>query len=274
MEEMYNTPWRKLAAAIYTAPQDARVYGTMEFDVTDAQTYIQEQRAAGVRITMTHLVISALARALAFDVPEMNCFIRRGRIIPRKTVDVLVAVTMNRGQEMSAIKIRGAHKKPVSEIAEETRRQAMAHRGGQESKSIQNKNTLSKLPWPFRRWAFRLIRWIVNDLGIQLKSLGLSDNSFGSIMLSNIGTHGLATGMAALFPAAKLPAVIVMGHAEEKPVVRDGEIVIRTVLPITGTFDHRIVDGGHAGTLARSVMRRLARPHALEQIPEEPRVSR
>ena len=139
---------------------------------------------------------------------------------------------------------------------------------------MQNKGTLGKIPWPFRRMAFKLIRWIVNDLGFQLKSMGLSDNSFGSIMLSNIGTHGLATGMAALFPAAKLPAVIVMGHAEKKPVVRDGEIVIRTMLPLTGTFDHRIVDGGHAGKLARSIMRRLARPHALEQVPEEPRVHR
>ncbi|MCF7839742.1 MAG: 2-oxo acid dehydrogenase subunit E2 [Candidatus Marinimicrobia bacterium] len=269
---MYNTPWRKLATAIYTAPQDARIYGTMDFDVTDAQKYIMEQREAGVRLTMTHLVTAALARALAFDVPELNCFVRRGKIIPRETVDITVSVIMNRGQEMSAVKIKAAHKKAVSQIAEEIRQRALEHRSGDESKSMQNKGIVGKIPWPFRRWTFKLIRWVVNELGINLKFLGLTDNSFGSMMLSNIGTHGLTTGFAALLPAAKLPGVIVMGRIEEKAVVRDGEIVIRTMLPLTGTFDHRILDGGHAGKLARSLMRRLARPRALEQIPEDTKV--
>ncbi|PJA54826.1 MAG: dehydrogenase [Candidatus Marinimicrobia bacterium CG_4_9_14_3_um_filter_48_9] len=273
MTEMYNTPWRKLATAIYTAPTDGRIYGTMEFDVTDAQKYIQQQREAGVRITMTHLVTAALGRVLAYDVPEMNCFVRRGKIIPRHTVDVTVSVIMKRGQEMSAVKVQDAHLKPVSVIGEEINRKAMEHRSGDESKAMQNKDLLGKIPWPFRRWAFRIIRWIVNDLGFQLKFLGLSDNSFGSIMLSNIGTHGLTTGMAALFPAGKLPAVMVMGHAEEKPVVRNGEIVIRTMLPLTGTFDHRIVDGGHTGKLARGIMRRMSRPSALEQVLEETHVT-
>ena len=75
--------------------------------------------------------------------------------------------------------------------------------------------------------------------------------------------------MAALFPAAKVPAVIVMGKIEEKAVVRDGEIVVRSILPLTGTFDHRIVDGMQIGKLARSIHRNFARPEWLDAVPDE-----
>ena len=92
---------------------------------------------------------------------------------------------------------------------------------------------------------------------------------FGSFIVSDIGSFGLTTGMAALFPAAKIPAVIIMGKMEQKPVVRDGEIVIRTILPLTGTFDHRIVDGMQIGKLGRAIHRNFARPEWLNEVPEK-----
>ena len=105
-------------------------------------------------------------------------------------------------------------------------------------------------------------------MGFEIKALGLSANSFGSFVVSDIGSHGLATGMTALMPAAKVPAVIVLGKVEEKPVVRNGEIVIRTILPLTGTFDHRIVDGAQIGKLARGIKRNFRKPDWLDQVPE------
>jgi pyruvate dehydrogenase E2 component (dihydrolipoamide acetyltransferase) len=41
--------------------------------------------------------------------------------------------------------------------------------------------------------------------------------------------------------------IVQPGTAEEKPVARDGEIVIRTMLPLSLTFDHRILDGEPLG---------------------------
>jgi pyruvate dehydrogenase E2 component (dihydrolipoamide acetyltransferase) len=83
-------------------------------------------------------------------------------------------------------------------------------------------------------------------------------------MLSNIGTHGLTTGLPALFPAAKLPAVVIMGKSEIKAAVVDDEIIPRQILPLSGTFDHRIMDGGQIGKLARGIARRLGNPTGLD----------
>ena len=68
----FNTPWRVASAAIYTTPTDSRVYGTLDIDVTEATRFITQKRDSGVKITMVHLAMAVLARAVAFDVPEMN----------------------------------------------------------------------------------------------------------------------------------------------------------------------------------------------------------
>ncbi len=255
MSDRFNTPWRVASAAIYTTPTDSRVYGTLDIDVTRAKRFLDEQREQGNKLTMVHLATAVLARAVAFDVPEMNCFIRRGAVVGRERVDVMVPVQVGGDVGVTAVVIRDAHARPVSSIAEEIRAKAARGRGGGESKAAQNKYMLNRIPWPLRRPVFRLLKWITVDMGVEIKGLGLSAHTFGSFVVSDIGSFGLNTGMTALMPAAKIPAVIVLGKMEEKPVVRNGEIVVRTILPLTGTFDHRIVDGAQIGKLARGIKR-------------------
>jgi pyruvate/2-oxoglutarate dehydrogenase complex dihydrolipoamide acyltransferase (E2) component len=267
--ERFNTPWRVTAAAIYTAPSDSRVYGSLDIDVTEAKRFMDAKRKAGVKITMVHLTTAVLARAVAFDVPELNCYIRRGSVVGRKRLNVMVPVMLDSQSGVSSVLVNDAHARPVSDLADDIRQQAQMSRGGKESKASQNKYLLNKIPWPFRRAVFKFLKWLTVDLGVEMRSLGLSSDSFGSFIVSDIGSFGLTSGMAALFPAAKIPAVIIMGKMEEKPVVRDGEVVIRTILPLTGTFDHRIVDGMQIGKLGRAIHRNFKKPEWLDEVPSE-----
>jgi pyruvate dehydrogenase E2 component (dihydrolipoamide acetyltransferase) len=267
--DQFNTPWRVTAAAIYTTPTDSRVYGSLDIDVTDAKRYIDEKRESGTKLTMTHVVTAVVSRVVAFDVPEMNCFIRRGKVIGRKRLDAMVPVAMNGEAGVTSVIIEDAHAKTVSAIAEEIREKAKVARSGVESKAARNKYLLNRIPWPLRRPVFLILKWITIDMGIEIKALGLSAHSFGSFVISDIGSHGLKTGMTGLMPAAKVPAVVVLGKIEEKPVVRKGEIVVRTMLPLTGTFDHRIMDGAQIGKLARGIRRNFRKVEWLDEVPEE-----
>ena len=264
-EDKFNTPWRLIANAIYSPAKDAKVYGTLDVDVTTADKFITQQRKAGNKITMTSVMVAAVARAMAFDAPEMNCFVRRGKVIPRDYIDVMVSVLISGGQEMSAVKVESAHTKTVSEIAKEIKEKAAKARKGTEESSMKNKYILSKIPWPFRKWTYQLIRFIVYGLGLQIQGLGLSEHSFGSIMVTNVGTLGLTTALPALFPAAKLPGVISMGKYEQKPAVVKGEIVVRNYLSGAAVFDHRVVDGAQIGQFVRGVLKRLKNPKSLDQ---------
>ena len=265
----FNTPWRVTSAAIYTTPTDSRVYGTLDIDVTEARRFISEKRRQGIRLTMVHMATAVLARAVAFDVPEMNCYIRRGAVVGRERLDVMVPVQVGGDAGVTPAIVRDAHARRVSDIAEEIRGKASRSRGGEEIKAAQNKYLLNKIPWPLRRPVFRLLKWITVDMGMEIRALGLSAHSFGSFVVSDIGSFGLNTGMTALMPAAKVPAVIVLGKMEEKPVVRNGKIVVRTILPLTGTFDHRIVDGMQIGKLARGIKRNFRKSDWLDEIPAD-----
>jgi len=269
MGKKINSPWRTLSTAVYGAPNEGKIYGMMDIDVTAAWEMIKTHRGEGRRITMTHMVAAAVGRSFGWDIPEMNAFVKRGKVVLRDEVIVTVAVNMHGGREMSSVKIYDAHKKTVFEIGDRIRGKVAEARSGSDNDTMENKSFMIRVPWPFRRMLFLLFRFITSSLGLEIKSLGLGHNAFGSILLSNIGSHGLTTGMAALFPGSKLPGVITMGKEEDKPVVIDGEIVIRKILPLTGTFDHRIIDGFHAGMLAHNLKRYLENPELLAVAPVE-----
>ena len=58
-------------------------------------------------------------------------------------------------------------------------------------------------------------------------------------------------------------AVLGMGHARQKVTVIDGEFVARLMLPLTLTYDHRVIDGVVGGRFMQSLRQALGRPEAL-----------
>lgn len=260
-----TTSWRELSIASYKAPSDSKIFGAFDVDITELLKYIAEQKKIGKRLTITHFVAAAIARSLYEDMPEINCYVRRGRIVMRKDANVFIAVSIGKGRDMSGIVIPKTQELSVTEISKIIREGAEKKRAGEESGVFASKEVLSKIPWPFRRWVFLFVKWWIFDIGLYFPFLKIPPDPFGSIMLTNIGTHGLTIGFPALFPLGRVPAVVVMGRAGDKPVVIDGEIKIRTILPLAATCDHRIVDGAQAGVLAHGIAMRLQNPRELDK---------
>lgn len=65
-------------------------------------------------------------------------------------------------------------------------------------------------------------------------------------------------------PLINHPEVAILGvhRIGPRPVVREGEVVIRPVGNVSVTFDHRVVDGARAAEFALSVIGRLERPQS------------
>jgi len=264
--DKFNTPWRLVANTVFGPPKDGKLYGTMDIDITETYEYIWAERKAKRKITMTSVVVAAVARTLAEDTPEINCFIRRGRIIPRDYFDIMVAVLIKGGEAMSTVRINNAHQKSVYEIAMELREKALNARQGDEDAAMESKHALSKIPWPFRKWIYMLIRLIIYGFGLKIKSLGISEDAFGSTIISNVGTLGLTNSFPALMPMAKLPGVISVGKIEKRPIVIKDKIEIRTILAGSAAFDHRIVDGIQIAKFVKGVIRRIQNPELLNNI--------
>ncbi|MFH1010257.1 MAG: dihydrolipoamide acetyltransferase family protein [bacterium] len=83
----------------------------------------------------------------------------------------------------------------------------------------------------------------------------------GTFTITNVGP----LGGTALIPAINYPEVAILGigKVQEKPVVREGQIVIRKILPLTLAFDHRVADGADAARFVSELVRHLSDPNLL-----------
>jgi pyruvate/2-oxoglutarate dehydrogenase complex dihydrolipoamide acyltransferase (E2) component len=91
-----NIGWRRVASSIYHRPTDSKIFGSVEIDITDLEEYISAKRKNGIKATLTHVFILAAARALKQEVPELNTYIKRGNVVLRDHIDVMVSVFITR----------------------------------------------------------------------------------------------------------------------------------------------------------------------------------
>src|SRR5437016_575592 len=89
----------------------------------------------------------------------------------------------------------------------------------------------------------------------------LDDLRGGTFTITNIG----ALGGTGAIPIINYPEVAILGvaRARQEPVVRDGRIEPRLLLPVSLTFDHRVADGADGARFAAAIVRLLEHPDEL-----------
>ena len=80
----------------------------------------------------------------------------------------------------------------------------------------------------------------------------------GTFTISNLGMYSVERFTAVLNPPQA--AIVAVGATEERAVALDGEVVVRPTMTITGTFDHRAVDGAPAADFLQTVKELLEEP--------------
>lgn len=95
----------------------------------------------------------------------------------------------------------------------------------------------------------------------QSREVSLSDLRGGTFTITNVGFIG---GTHAT-PIINYPetAILATGRIRETPVVRDGQVVIRSIMPLSLSFDHRVIDGALAARFVNMIMKFLQDPALL-----------
>lgn len=89
-------------------------------------------------------------------------------------------------------------------------------------------------------------------------NFAVDDLRGGTFTITNVGALG---GMFST-PIINYPevAILGLGQSKQKPVVKDGEIVVRTMMPFSMSFDHRIADGAQVARFCAELMGYLQYP--------------
>jgi 2-oxoglutarate dehydrogenase E2 component (dihydrolipoamide succinyltransferase) len=98
------------------------------------------------------------------------------------------------------------------------------------------------------RMSFAEIELAIDDFGTraQKNKIGLDELKGGTFTISNGGIFGSLLSTPIVNPPQS--GILGMHKIEERPVVRDGQIVIRPMMYVALSYDHRIVDGREAVT--------------------------
>jgi pyruvate dehydrogenase E2 component (dihydrolipoamide acetyltransferase) len=90
------------------------------------------------------------------------------------------------------------------------------------------------------------------------RTIDLADLKGGTFTITNYGAvRGIFGTPIINYPEV---AILGIGRMKETPVARNGKIIVRKILPLTLSFDHRVVDGAEAARFLDTVISHLEDP--------------
>ena len=111
--------------------------------------------------------------------------------------------------------------------------------------------------------SFAEIEKAIADLGRRAKdgSLTMADMTGGTFTISNGGVFGGLMSTPIINPPQS--AVLGLHRIEDRPVVRNGQIVARPMMYLALSYDHRLIDGREAVTFLKTVKEAIEDPGRL-----------
>lgn len=275
------SPFRKIAIGTWQTAYDPSVYGSLTLRMEEALRYLDAFRqATGKRATVTHLMAKAVAAVLQ-AMPDANAVLRMNRIYRRKRIGVFFQVVLEDPDtgdiDLSGTLIRDPETKSLAEIVDEFEAKVQQVRSRKDTDLESTRSLFRRVPSLLLNRLLKVISFVGYTLNLDLSRLGMPRDPFGSIMVTNIGSIGLQEAYVPLVPYSRVPILVALGGVEDTPVVEDGRIVPGKTMRVCATFDHRVLDGSHAATMARVLRQWIEHPfehfdpvHALDQPGDDP----
>lgn len=204
---------------VYSKHTSPHVTAYVEADLTNMVNWRNKHKKAfqdkhGERLTFTPLFVEAVAKAVQ-DFPNINASVDGNKIIVKENINIGMATALPSGNLIVPV-VKNADKKDLLELASN-----------------------------------------VNDLVAKARDnkLGGDDIKGSSFTISNVGTFGSLMGT----PIINQPevAILALGIIKKRPEVIEtengDEIAIRSMMYLSLSFDHRVVDGFLGGSFLRRV---------------------
>jgi pyruvate/2-oxoglutarate dehydrogenase complex dihydrolipoamide acyltransferase (E2) component len=219
------------------------MHGLLDLDVTDAMQLLGRNDPP---LSFTAFVVAAVGRAVASH-PEVHAYRNwRGQLAIHRHVDVstIVEITTHEGLFPLVHTIRDADIRGVTELSAELHR-------------------VKSTPLPKHRRASERLLPIVTRIprGIETlyrllsRSVHLRQRS-GTVTVTAVGMFAEGGGFA-LAPLTLMSLQIVVGGISERPRVVNGQVGVRSILDLTVSIDHKVVDGAPAARFGAELRRQI-----------------
>jgi len=208
---------------------------TMKIDINIEKMLIKRNEintTSSYHVTIYQYLLKAISETIT-KYPLLYSIFYKGKIIKYSSLDINVPVSINNHVEY--IVLRNINTKSLEEIVREMDEGLTDIKSDSNllMRSLQEMDKLNKLQ--------KVIYKIKNFKN----PVYFINKYYGQFPVTNFGTFNINSGTMVL--SEPIIAGLAVGKAEKKLIVKDKITVEETILPLTISFDHRVMDGSYAG---------------------------
>ena len=253
--------YRRALSFVEIRRNESVVYYDTYVDATKVLAYLDEVNQH-FEVRLTHVLVAALNLGIHGE-PRMNRFLvgrrmyqRRGRWLSFS----VKKVKQDHKAKLAALKLEMHDEESFRDLAERINAFVHRERSGQKTSQDKEMDLLSSLPRPIFAIAVQ-IAFALDYYNLLPGWFIKGDGMYTSIFLANLGSVGMPAGYHHLYEWGNAPIFVVVGELEDRPMVVDGEVVVRPTLHLRWSYDERIDDGMSAWRGISGVVNVLEHPH-------------
>ena len=256
--------YRTMMFYVMPTRNESVVYFDEYVDAEKLLEYIKDASDAfGIPVGITHCVVGSAGIGF-HEVPQMNKFVSGYRLYQRKGTWLSFSMKrkrLNKKAKLAVVKQEIRPELTFREMCKEVDARINVERSGKKTYADKEYDLFTAIPRPALHRMTNLFR--------QLNYWNLLPNSFiepdpmhTSMFIANLGSVKMRAGYHHLYEWGTCPLFIMVGKVEDKPVVIDGEVVVRPILHLRFSYDERIDDGFTASGGIQSMKDILEDPYA------------
>ena len=236
-------PYRRLMFYIMPSRTESLVYFKRDVRADKFLDYIAKQ-PEDISANETHLLLASIGKTLEEHV-EMNRFVSGRTLYQRNGVWISFSMKRQKQDKKSAIamvKMRYQSNASFRDFSKHVNDEIHIQRSGTKTYADKEFAFFNRIPRPFLNLGVKLFK-LVDYYNLLPTSFIENDGLYTSVILANLGSLKMEPGYHHLFEWGNCPVFITVGQIKMKPVVEDGKVVAKKVLPLRLSYDERIDDG-------------------------------
>lgn len=256
-------PYRKLMMHIMPTRNESVVYYDTHARIDHVESYLEEVNKR-FHADMTHLLVGCIAVAFK-KTPTMNRFVVGRRLYQRKSLWLTFSMKrqkLNRKAKLSAVKRRIDEQETFYGMCKALNESIAVERSDKKTYLDKELSLLSRIPRPVLKLGVGFLRWL-DYYGLLPGGFIKNDAMYTSAFAANLGSLGMNAGYHHLYEWGTASMFIMIGRAEERALVEDGEVVVRKVLPLRFSYDERVDDGLNAGYGIKGMVDAIEHPYEM-----------
>ncbi|RAP31862.1 hypothetical protein DID76_02000 [Candidatus Marinamargulisbacteria bacterium SCGC AG-414-C22] len=268
MNNIKSTPvshisyFRKLAIGTWSHPNDPTYYGKIHLDLKHIKPFLENlNKNTQLNVSINHVAAKIMSLVFA-KYPYLNTVLIRNKPRQRTSVSTFFQTHLRHkdGYDLLGININDSNLKSLAAIASEVADKTKKLRLKKDKPMERAKRLIGFVPVRLMTLLVAVFDFILYTLNI--KCLGLPDDKYGSFGLTSVGSLGIDEAYVPLFPFSRCGMMIAVGKERQDVGISHNNVVIKDIVTLTFTCDHRYFDGAHLAKPLRFIRK-------IEQHPEK-----